>query len=80
MDHASCQAAIKTYVEIPSDSNVAESATDCQCRYDENIAACDWVGNGIKYACLTSTAGDAPHRVLYGFSAKSPKLSPRKFS
>ena len=80
MDHMSCREAIIAHVNAPTSSNVAESSADCKCHTDENIAACDWVGNGIKYACLTSVAGEAPHRVLYGMSAKSPKLSPRKFS
>lgn len=80
MDHVSCRAAIIAHVDFPSDSNVVDSSTNCKCHTDENVAACDWVGNGIKYACLTSVAGEAPHRVLYGTSAKSPKFSPRKFS
>ena len=68
--------AIISHVHDPSASNVVASVEECQCSADENVAACDWVGNGIKYACLTSVAGETPHRVLYGMSAKSPRLSP----
>ena len=78
MNHDSCQAAIVTHAQAPQSSNVSKDHEACVCRSEDNKASCEWVGHGVHYACLTTAAGEFPHRVHYGISAKSPKLSPLK--
>ena len=80
MQHASCPKAIEAHRRDPTSSNVSTDPSTIVCVADTHTAACDWVGNGMHYACLTSPVDiDAPRRVYDGMkSTRSAKLSPIK--
>lgn len=76
MDHESCVAAIQALRVNASTANVTSDHGACLCD-TERVAACDWVGNGIRYACLHAPADSSiPRRVYNGTNAtKGARLS-----
>ena len=60
MNYSSCRVAIDGLRHKSSGSNVSADRNDCECKHEPT--ACEWVGNGTLYACLTQPHA-APQRV-----------------
>ena len=50
MQYDSCESAIRTYRSSARQSNVSQERDECAC--SQEASACDWIGNGIHFACL----------------------------
>lgn len=81
MQHSHCTHAIHHLMRGNPSHNVSKNQEECACEH--NTTGCDWVGNGIHFACLSSKA-TATQRVYTSFSGtkaariESPRHSPSR--
>lgn len=79
MQHTSCIEAIQKHQRDPAKANVNDTIDGCLCRHMPT--KCDWIGYGIRYACL-GTTNDNSQRVYTQMNftkharIESPRNSP----
>jgi len=66
MEYENCILAIKKLREDASSSNVHLNKDDCKC--PRVPSSCDWVGNEMRFACL-SKEYDNPQKVYSGLNS-----------
>ena len=67
--HDSCSAAIKFHREHPNDPSVTKHSETLE-QHCTNVAQCNWVGYGARFACVSSSANSTVPINVYGMPIK----------
>ena len=67
--HDSCFSAIKFHREHPNDPSVTKNSETLE-QSCSNVAQCNWVGYGARFACVSSFANATVPINVYGMPVK----------
>lgn len=70
MEHSDCRSAINHHRKDPACQSVSKSIDTVQCSRPKNVAMCNWMGNGTRFACLQTPSDSTVPINVYGTPLK----------